>query len=434
VKGRDSSSAILGIATFNGLLALLSLATSAFAARLLGPEGRGQLAQAQVVPSLIGTLALVGMSEAIIFHASKDAEKAGTWIATGTAVSLVTTTVACLVFVAVVLALPLDNRALMLTYAPMIILMAVVNVPHSSLRSQLRFSLWNKLRVLPSFIWLAALAAGFAFNRPEVPFLIVIQITLLAIYGTVQYFVVMRSIPGSYRVDMSLVRPLVQFGSAVLLAQLPQVLALRLDQIVVTAWLPEERIGHYFVALGWSAIPVLFLQAISQVVFPRVAGMPGLEAQRNAIARVSRLSTWLAIGLAIGVIAVTPFALPAIFGNAFREASSLAMILIAAASIRGVAGVLQESARGLGRVNLILRSELFGLAVLAICVWPLSKWLAEYGIALASLASTIGALLFILIGLASEIGMPMKSMLALTEEDIVLVWKRLLQRGRSGST
>jgi len=433
VQQRDSSSAVFGIAIFNGVLALLSLATSAMAARLLGPEGRGQLAQAQVVPSLIGTFALIGMSEAIIFHASKQDARPSEWIATGTAVALATTTLAWLAFVVVVLLLPLDNRRLMLTYAPMIVLMAAVSVPHSSLRSRLKFFVWNRLRLVPPLIWLAALSAGFALGKPDVPFLIVIQLALLAVFGIVQYAVVMRTIPGQYRIDTSRVRPLVKFGLAVFVAQIPQVLALRLDQVVVTALLPQERIGHYFVALGWSAIPTLFLQAISQVVFPKVAGMSGIEAQRHAIGRVSRLSAWLALGIAVAVIAVTPFAVPAIFGPAFREASSLAMILVLAASARGVAGVLQESARGLGRVNLILRSELFGLALLALCVWPLTTAYSAYGVALASLVSAVAAMSFILAGLAGHTGLTMKSMLALTEDDIVTVWKRLAQKGRPDS-
>ena len=433
VPQRDASSAVLGIATLNGLLALLSLATSALAARLLGPEGRGQLAQAQVVPSLIGTLALLGMSEAIIFHASKEGEKASEWIATGSAVSLATTTTAWLVFVAAVLILPLDNKMLMLTYAPMIILMAAVGVPHSSLRTRLRFSLWNRLRLIPPLIWLAALGAGYAFHKPDVPFLIAIQLALLTVYAIVQFVVVTRSIPGAYRVRSALVRPLVKFGLAVLVAQVPQVLALRLDQIVVTGLLPEDRIGHYFVALGWSAIPTLFLAAISQVVFPRVAGMANIDAQRNAIGRVSRLSVWMAVGIAVGVIAITPFAVPAIFGTAFAEASSLAMILVVAASARGVASVLQESARGLGKVNLILRSELFGLVLLALCIWPLTVSFAAYGVAIASVISAVAAMLFVLLGLAREVTLPIGKMLAITEDDIVVVWKRLVAKGKPGS-
>jgi O-antigen/teichoic acid export membrane protein len=432
VQERSSSSAVLGIATFNGLLALLSLATSALAARLLGPEGRGQLAQAQVVPSLIGSFALIGMSEAIIYHASKETAKPSAWIATGTLVSLATTATAWLIFVGVVLALPLENRRLMLTYAPMIVLMAAVTVPHSSLRARLKFATWNYLRPVPPLIWLTALCAGFVLDKPDVPFLIAIQLILLAIYAAVQYLVVMRSIPGEYRFEPRFVRPLVGFGLVVLAAQLPQMLAVRIDQIVVTAVLPDEKIGHYFVALGWSAIPTLFLQAISQVIFPRVAGMTSIEAQRNAIGRVSRLSAWLAMGIAVVVVAITPFAVPAIFGPAFREASSLAMILIVAASARGVAGVLQESARGLGRVNLILRSEVLGLVLLALTLWPLTVTFSAFGVAIASLISAVAAMLFILAGLAREVNLPMKSMLALTEDDIVTAWKRLIRKEREG--
>ena len=53
--------------------------TGALTARLLGPEGRGQFAGAQVWPGIIGMVALLGLNNALSLRAARDRANKGVY-------------------------------------------------------------------------------------------------------------------------------------------------------------------------------------------------------------------------------------------------------------------------------------------------------------------------------------------------------------------
>lgn len=55
----------------------LTLVTGALTARLLGPEGRGQFAGAQVWPMILGVVALMGTNSSLSIHVAKERERKG---------------------------------------------------------------------------------------------------------------------------------------------------------------------------------------------------------------------------------------------------------------------------------------------------------------------------------------------------------------------
>src|SRR5262245_30271561 len=67
--GSHAGSVLITTAT-NFAIALLALATGPLAARMLGPEGRGELAAIQTWPSVIATLAMLGLGDATIYFAA----------------------------------------------------------------------------------------------------------------------------------------------------------------------------------------------------------------------------------------------------------------------------------------------------------------------------------------------------------------------------
>jgi O-antigen/teichoic acid export membrane protein len=67
-------------ATVNLVLAVLGMMSGVLAARLLGPHGRGELAAIQTWPGVIGTLAMLGMPEAIVYYSARDERGAGRYL------------------------------------------------------------------------------------------------------------------------------------------------------------------------------------------------------------------------------------------------------------------------------------------------------------------------------------------------------------------
>ena len=64
----------------NLVLASLGLVTGILAARLLGPVGRGELAAIQTWPSVMATIAMLGLPEAVVYFSAKEREQSGRYL------------------------------------------------------------------------------------------------------------------------------------------------------------------------------------------------------------------------------------------------------------------------------------------------------------------------------------------------------------------
>ena len=81
----------------NLLLAMIGLASSAAAGRLLGPSGRGALAAIQIYPTFASLIGMIGLSEAVVYWLSRRPEEAEGIIGTSVLITAAASTlVACL--------------------------------------------------------------------------------------------------------------------------------------------------------------------------------------------------------------------------------------------------------------------------------------------------------------------------------------------------
>lgn len=61
----------------NLIIAALGIVMGILSARLLGPQGRGELATIQLWPTFIAAFGMLGMPEAVLYFASRAPERAG---------------------------------------------------------------------------------------------------------------------------------------------------------------------------------------------------------------------------------------------------------------------------------------------------------------------------------------------------------------------
>jgi O-antigen/teichoic acid export membrane protein len=168
---------------------------------------------------------------------------------------------------------------------------------------------------------------------------------------------------------------------------LPQMLNLRLDQMLMAVFLPPRQLGLYVVAVAWSGSVSPLLTSIGTTLLPAVASA---DNHTRASARMSegvRMTALLAIAVCALVAAISPFAIRSLYGVRFSGAIPAALILIPAAGVLGVNFSVQEGIRGFGRPYLVFRAELLGLAVTAI---SLVLMLRPFGIIGAAVASMLG--------------------------------------------
>jgi O-antigen/teichoic acid export membrane protein len=374
----------------NVVMAAISVATGALAAHLLGPPGRGELAAIQLLPSVFAVLAMVGMHEALAFSCAKERGRANVYLPTAIALAVA----ASLLFVAIgYVALPSFLRSSSSDviehsrrYLILVPLYALVMLPSHALRGTSQFGWWNILRVAPSIAWLAVLLLAMAARTTTAGALADGNLVATAALGILVFVVLRRSVRGPYRFEHAAARSLLRYGLPAAGAALPQMLNLRLDQLIMAGALSPRVLGLYVVAVSWSSAvyPVLF--AIGMVLLPRVAGTGEEAARHQVLARAVRVGAWAAIGTVCVVALITPIAFRVLFPSSFAEAIPAAVVLVAAAGLYGFNFILAEGVRGLGQPKVTLYSELVGLAVTGLALAAFLNWLGIMGAAVSAAA------------------------------------------------
>ena len=385
--------ALSGTLATNIALALLGVATGVIAARILGPEGEGEIAAIQTWPLLLGTLSMLGLDSAVVYFGARQPDKGKQFTTTATLIGLLSSVV---VGGAAWFALPLllaAQRAQIVSAARIFLLVgvifAIVGIPHGSLRGAQSFTAWNLFRIAPGLAWLALLLGWWAFSHPNaIPISEWYLVSILAC-GLPFLIVVNRRLTGTLRPDFRLAPDLLRFGIPSALASLPQTINLRFDQILIIALLPARVLGFYIVAVAWSGGVAPVLSAIGSVLFPHISAEMDTERRGYLLARALQGSTLVAIATSVPFMLLAPVGLPLVFGARFAPSIPSALLLVPAGAILAWAGVAEEGLRGLGRPTIVLTAE---LAAAAVTVGTLPLLLHTYGIFGAAIASFLGYL------------------------------------------
>ncbi len=379
---------VLLTAVTNVLLGMLGLLTGVLAARLLGPTGRGELAAIQMWPSVIATIAMLGLPEALVYFCARDPDRAGRYLGSAVTLALVSSVPFAAVGFFLMPTLLSAQSAEVVTasqwYLLLVPLFALVGLPYHPLRGQQDFVRWNLLRLLPNVGWAAVLVLAWAMGMAKPRWLAGAYLVMLAVLFLPVVGVVRGRVPGPYRPQVKDWRPLLQFGLPSSAGSLPQMLNYRLDQIAMAAFLPASTLGLYVVAVAWGNISAPLLSAIGSVVFPRVADERGRLEQAEILGQALRVTVLVSFVVGTCLLLVTPWILPWLFGAKFRESVGAALILVIAGTVWSVNHVTEEGLRGLGRPTAVLWAESAGLGVTALFLWLLLPRLGLVGAALAS--------------------------------------------------
>jgi O-antigen/teichoic acid export membrane protein len=419
----------------NGSLSLLGFVTGILVARLLGPQGRGELAAIQTWSALIATLGMLGMPEAVVYFAAREPARAGTY--TASAVTLALLGSAPLLLAAYV-AMPLllaSQSAYTVGAARwyMLIVLAHIagGIPHTTLRAIGEFRAWNAVRFVPVAVWMATLALASWLKLFAAPAVAMLNLALHSVVAVpvVLLFVWPRIAPPRVP-ELHVWRAMLGYGLPSSLSGVPQLLNLKLDQMLMAALLPPALLGLYAVAVVWSFALTPFLSAVSVVLFPHLASIADRDAQIRTLLRVTKLGASGAFVMAAALIAVTPLGLPLVFGSDFAPAVPAAVMLVFAAAVLSFNQVLEEGLRGLGDPTSVMWSELGGLAATVVALLLLLRPLGIMGAALASVCGyTVVAAL--LVRRAREVtGLPLAEIIVPRRREISAGWRWIRASGK----
>jgi len=383
-------------AATNLLLAALGIVSGILAARLLGPNGRGELSAIQTWPSFIATLAMLGMPEAIVYYSARSPGDAGRYLGSAIVVALISSVPFSIV---AYLLMPLLLHAQTATivwggrwYLLVVPIYALVGMLVHPLRGRGDFAAWNLMRLMPNTVWLGALVLAWLLSRATPTFLAASNLVAFALL-IFPFSALIRRLPGPWAPDHQKVPSLLRYGLPCMMTGVPQVLNLRLDQMLMAALLPPRELGLYVVAVAWSGAAAPLLNAVAAVTTPVVASASDRGQSLLRMAAAARGTIALALPLCLTLAASTPFAIVFFFGEGFSESIPAAVVLVLSAGVLGLNLVLQEGLRGIGRPYAALQAELAGLAVTAIALATMLRPMGFMGAAAASLLgySTVAA-------------------------------------------
>ena len=422
----------------NILLAVLGLVSGISAARLLGPVGRGELAAIQTVPSVIASLAMLGMPEATVYFSARHPSEAGSYLGAGIGVALVSSLPALLVGYMLVPwflhaqrpEIVWTTKWYLLGLVPIYVLVGMLGHPF---RGRQDFGVWNAMRFLASSGWIAVLAVAWLCNRAFPVFLALGNLVALGLLLLPFAVLVKQRVPGPFMPDLRKCGSMLRYGLPCMMTGMPQMLNLRLDQMLMAALLPSRQLGLYAVAVAWSGAGIPLLSALGAVTAPTVASAADHWQRVQRLAATARVTALIALVLCLTIILVTPFAILVLFGEKFRGSITPALLLVPASGVLGINQVIQEGLRGMGHPYAVLQAELAGLVATVIALALILRPMGGVGAAISSLLGYSTVSVVLLLNARRHARTSVRLMLSPQFDEIKLVFNRLVSLWSQGS-
>jgi O-antigen/teichoic acid export membrane protein len=391
VQSVASKAAILGLQAGTGILT----------ARMLKPEGRGELAAMILWPLFIASLTTLGVPSALIYHLRRHPEMKANLVTNAFIVATVMGIVSS-VITAFILPYWLHQ------YSPTIVWFAeifLVTVPlcsvtlagRAALEAEHDFVGSNAIQILTPLSTLIVLVGLLVLHKLD-SYSAAIAYIVAALPS---FWLMVRRIRragivvGQMRVRVT--KQLLSYGIRSYGVDLLGTLALQVDQVLVVSLLSASSMGFYVVVLSLSRMLNVFQTSVVMVLFPKAAGHSKADvlAMTGRAVRISGFATAIC---GVLVCLAGPTLLGLLYGAEYEAASGALRILVLEATLSGVVFVLAQAFMALDHPGVVTILQALGLSLSV----PLMVWLIPiygiYGAAISLLASTVARLLFVCIG------------------------------------
>jgi O-antigen/teichoic acid export membrane protein len=382
-----------------GVLALGAF-TGVASARLLGPQGRGELAALILWPTVLVMLASLGMNQAIVYYTgSQRYPLAQVWTAStliGAAQSLCVVGAGLLVVPWALRAYSPEVRHLALLFLFSTPFLMLGGYPGNLFQGKLDLFPFNVIRMLAPLVYALGLAVLLLRHQASLQSVVALQILgfVLALAGG--YGLLGKKERLRFSVDRGALKSLLSYGGKTQLATVTTYVNQRLDQLLLSLFVSPPELGLYVVAVTVSMLLGFFPQATAMVTLAAGSNAPREDA-RAVIAHSFRTSlVWLVVGCSALFLAA-PWLITGVFGARFQGAVLACRILLPGSVALGLNQILAEGARSLNQPALPSYAE--GLSAVLTCVglYVLLPRLGFLGAALASTVAYTASLLFMLV-------------------------------------
>ena len=382
-------SAIATTAGTNILAVLLGSVGGIILARTLGPAARGDLVVVFQWSAVLSTLACLGITHSTCYWVSRRRADAGAILSTATAGGLASG--AALALLGLIIGPYIGrtasvDRALqaMLLLSPIFI---VTGIWTSTLQA-VHVRRWNIARSIQPICYFGFISALALFG--SLTFTTAVVSIGLGVCSSLFAVAMLRGtgLGALERPRWDLARPLYSYGARVLLSNMPLIVNVSLDQLVLSVMpgVSASRLASYAVAVSLTSLALPLSAAFGAVAFPRIAATRS-ERERRRVERITIFGAASTASLVIGLVAVSgSWAVPTLFGPGYGAAVGALWRLAPGTTFLALNRVMGDLLRGRGHPSAVTFNEAIGAACTVVLLLILTP---RYGINGAAIASSI---------------------------------------------
>lgn len=411
----------------NVLIMAVTTLTSILTARMFGAAGRGELAAVLFWPSFLSGLAAFGLPTSLIFNVKRNQHQLSTYIGMSFAVQVpISVIVGMISWWGISFLLTGYSESIIdvarwytVLMVPLLLLMGLLA---ASAQGTERFITYNLSRLLVPLLNLVGLLALWVSGTLTVERAIMTSLVstflVLSIYMCIMRKHIFASITQWMHQFKACVH-LFSYGIRVYGVELMGTLYTQFDKIIIITLLTPRDFGLYSVVFALSRLFDVVQSAITNVIFPKVAG----KDQNQVLAlvgRAFRISMVLMTIIVIPSMLIGRYFIGLLYGEEFLQASPVFYLLSFECIVGGGSWILASAFNALGRPGVILIRQVCALVVTVSLFFVLTPVFGLTGIGIALLTGSLVRILMSLISISILFKIPLRNMLY-DREDIAFL-------------
>ncbi len=402
-----------------------NIATGLLAARLLLPEGRGELAAIVLWAGLVAELGSLGLYDAMLYRAATGIAAARAVFAAMASYTALLTVVLGAIGAVVMAVVFTGDLAHLLTLA-LVYLVFYLPTYFAALftatlfQGLLDLARWNVVRSLVPAAYLVGIGLAVAIDEASVAGFAAAFVAAHVISAAVGLWLAGQRGWIAWRADWAEMRALGLYGFKVHVGEILNTVRQRLDQALVSLWLPAADLGLYVVALTVANGPMILVHTVANVAFPKVSQQTTHDGKLVVFGRYFRFSLAVTAAVAAALFVLAHWLVPLLFGRAFTPAISIVYILLLSTPPFAAKLMFIQALKAWDRPLLISRGEFIGLIAAAAALAVLLPRYGLVGAAWSLVIANLAAALAMAWSLRQELRLGARTLLTPTAADLEL--------------
>lgn len=360
-------------------------------ARVLGPEGKGEITAIILWSTVLAYFFSFGFFEGNVYQAARNPQLSARLLANSLSMALAVIPAAVLVgWIGLPLFLHSNSNSAVL-FAGRVGLLAIPllllqEFSNGLLRGWQLINQYNIVNILQKTLFLSGIVVAVLVFSLSLGTAVLIWVLSIVVSSASALVFSARANPLSLKGDWRALYGTFLYGLKSYPGLVSEWVNLRLGQVLIAALFAASSLGVYSVAVSLSESLWLAAFAVAAVVFP-VASASGKREAEDLTARAARITLILLVGLAIPIFVFAPWIVEVLLGSQFHESIGLLRILLPGAVAFGVGRVI---ASGLKATNRPLRASMAQMSALVTAAVLTPVLILTFGILGVAVASSVG--------------------------------------------